>query len=32
MNDQQPPWREIITDDYHPRIFTATTPSAQWIA
>ena len=27
-----PPWREITTDDYHPRIFPATTPSALWIA
>lgn len=27
-----PPWREITTDDYHPRIYPATTTSSQWIA
>jgi hypothetical protein len=32
VTDQQPPWREITTDDYHPRTFPAPTPSAPWIA
>jgi hypothetical protein len=27
-----PPWREITTDDYHPRTFANTGNSAQWIA
>jgi hypothetical protein len=32
LSDASAPWREITTDDYHPRIFPATTASAQWIA
>ena len=32
MSDPVAPWREITTDDYHPRIFPATSPSAPWIA
>ena len=32
MSDGLPPWREITTDDYAPRIFPAPTPSAPWIA
>ena len=32
MSIELPPWREITTDDYHPRIFPATTASAPWIA
>jgi hypothetical protein len=32
VTDQQPPWREITTDDYHPRIFSASTGSAPCFA
>jgi hypothetical protein len=32
LSDAVPPWREITTDDYHPRIFPATTARAPWIA
>lgn len=32
MSIELPPWREITTNDYHPRIFPATTASAPWIA
>ena len=32
MNDAAVPWREITTEDYHPRIFPDTGDSAQWIA
>lgn len=32
MTDELPPWREITTDDYAPRIFVDLGPSAAWIA
>lgn len=32
MSEEPPPWREITTDDYHPRIYPATSVSSQWIA
>jgi hypothetical protein len=32
MMDELPPWREITTDDYAPRIFVDLGSSAAWIA
>jgi len=32
MSNRAPPWREITTEDFHPRIFPDTGDSAQWIA
>lgn len=32
MSDELPPWREITTDDYAPRIFMDLGASEAWIA
>ena len=32
VSDELPPWREITTDDYHPRAFPDGKGGAAWIA
>lgn len=32
MHDEPPPWREITTDDYHPRVFPDGKGGTAWIA